>query len=294
MTTNNTAAEDDGDVDRVDGIDAAPATPAARRTRSRSKLRRRFTGLLALGVALVGAGALYSVLLPNPQTAQAATGTDAAKVAQGKALFDNSCISCHGANLQGVQDRGPTLIGVGSAAVYFQVSTGRMPLAGQSAQADSSYARFTPSQIEALGAYVESVGGGPVKPGASDAQLAQGDPARGGQLFRLNCASCHNFTGEGGALSGGKFAPSLQDTKPSVIYTAMLSGPQNMPKFSDRQLTPQEKQNIIAYITSVQNGNNDPGGDGLGGLGPVSEGFIAWAVGIAALVGLTLWIGAKA
>jgi ubiquinol-cytochrome c reductase cytochrome c subunit len=78
------------------------------------------------------------------------------------------------------------------------------------------------------------------------------------------------------------------------MYTAMLSGPQNMPKFSDRQLTPQEKQDIIAYITSVQNGSNDPGGNGLGGLGPISEGFIAWAVGIAALVGVTLWIGAKA
>ena len=95
-------------------------------------------------------------------------------------------------------------------------------------------------------------------------------------------------------MSSGKFAPSLQNASPSVIYTAMLSGPQNMPKFSDRQLTPQEKQDIIAYITSVQNGNNDPGGNGLGGLGPISEGFIAWAVGIAALVGVTLWIGAKA
>jgi ubiquinol-cytochrome c reductase cytochrome c subunit len=301
MTTTNPSAEggatgDDRD-DVVDSLDITPAgTPVStvRRTRSRSKLRRRMSGLLALGVALVGAGALYSVLVPQPQTAHASTQSDSALVGEGQQLYNNTCITCHGANLQGEQDRGPTLIGVGSAAVYFQVSTGRMPLDAQSAQAVAKPAKFTPQQIDALGAYIQAHGGGPQQPAKSGGALAEGNPAQGGQLFRLNCASCHNFTGQGGALSSGKFAPSLQDANPDVIYTAMLSGPQNMPKFSDRQLTPQEKQDVIAYITSVQHGNNDPGGDGLGGLGPVSEGFIAWVVGIAALVGLTLWIGAKA
>jgi ubiquinol-cytochrome c reductase cytochrome c subunit len=296
MTTTNTSAEDD---DRGDDVDApgipSVGTPApVRRTRSRSKLRRRLTGLLALGIALVGAGSLYSLLVPTPQTAQATTQSDTALVGEGQQLYDNTCITCHGSNLQGESDRGPTLIGVGSAAVYFQVSTGRMPLDGQSAQAVQKPTKFTPQQIDALGAYIEAHGGGPLQPTKSDGALADGNPAQGGELFRLNCASCHNYTGQGGALSSGKFAPSLQDASPSVLYTAMLSGPQNMPKFSDRQLTPQEKQDVIAYVTSVQNGNNDPGGDGLGGLGPVSEGFIAWVVGIAALVGVTLWIGAKA
>lgn len=264
------------------------------RSTKRSKMRRRLTGLLAIGVALIGAGALYSVLLPSPQTANASDATTSALIAQGQQLYQNSCISCHGANLQGVQDRGPTLVGVGSAAVYFQVSTGRMPAQLQGAQEESKPAVFNGQQIDALGAYIESLGGGPTKPDQKDSQLAAGDPARGGQLFRLNCASCHNFTGQGGDLSGGKFAPSLQKTPPSVIYTAMQSGPQNMPRFSDRQLTPDEKKDIIAYLQSVQNGNNDPGGNALGGLGPISEGFVAWVLGIAALIGLTLWIGAKA
>ncbi|HEX3787089.1 MAG TPA: cytochrome c [Pseudonocardiaceae bacterium] len=270
------------------------ALPSRRRPRSRSKAKRRLSGVLALGLSLIGAGALYSVLLPSPQTAHADTSNNTL-IGQGQQLYSNTCITCHGANLQGVLDRGPALIGVGSAAVYFQVSTGRMPLDGQSAQAESKPSVFTPQEVDALGAYIQSIGGGPQAPTASNDQIAAGaDPARGGQLFRLNCASCHNFTGQGGDLSGGKYAPSLQDTQPTVIYTAMQSGPQNMPKFSDRQLTPDEKKDIIAYLQSVQHGNNDPGGNALGGLGPISEGFIAWVVGIAALIGVTLWIGAKA
>ena len=267
-------------------------TTNSTRTGKRSKLRRRISGALALGVALIGAGALYTALAPQPQTAQAAE--DPALVRQGEQLYNNTCISCHGANLDGVKDRGPSLVGVGDAAVYFQVSSGRMPMSRQEAQAERKPAKFSPQEIDALGAYIQSHGGGPEKPQQSGEALRGDNPARGGELFRLNCASCHNFTGRGGALSSGKFAPELDGVTEQQIYTAMLTGPQNMPKFSDRQLSPDEKKDIIAYIKSVTDGNNNPGGAPLGGLGPVSEGLIAWIVGIAALVGVTLWIGAKA
>jgi ubiquinol-cytochrome c reductase cytochrome c subunit len=294
MTTNNTAEPDEV----AEGVDTAAdtASPGVRavstRRSRRTKFRRRMSGLLALGIALLASGALYSALSPSPQTANAADATSS--YTQGEQIFNTTCITCHGANLQGVQDRGPSLVGVGSAAVFFQVSTGRMPLDGQSAQAVSKPTMFTPEQIDELEAYIQAHGGGPQKPAASGNALVGDDPARGGQLFRLNCASCHAFTGQGGALSGGKFAPSLQDTSPDIIYTAMLSGPQNMPKFADGQLTPSEKQDIIAYIQSVQGANNNPGGNNLDGLGPISEGFVIWTLGILALVGMTLWIGAKA
>jgi ubiquinol-cytochrome c reductase cytochrome c subunit len=113
------------------------------------------------------------------------------------------------------------------------------------------------------------------------------------ELFRLNCASCHNFTGRGGALSSGKYAPTLDPATELDVYTAMLTGPQNMPKFSDRQLAPEEKEDIIAYVKSVTNGNNNPGGNPLGGIGPVSEGLVAFIVGIAAMVGVAMWLGVK-
>jgi len=267
-------------------------TTNTKRARTRTKLRRRISGLLALGFALLSAGFLFTALAPNPQTAQAQD--DPALVRQGEQLYNNTCLSCHGTALDGVKDRGPSLIGVGEAAVYFQVSTGRMPMARQEAQAQRKPVKFTPEEIDALGAFIQSKGGGPQAPEESGQALRGDEPARGGELFRLNCAACHNFTGRGGALSSGKFAPELDGVTEEQLYTAMLTGPQNMPKFSDRQLTPEEKKDIIAYIKSVTDGNNNPGGAALGGLGPVSEGLIAFIVGIAALIGVTLWIGAKA
>ncbi|HLU59076.1 MAG TPA: cytochrome c [Pseudonocardia sp.] len=276
-------------------------TPPSRKPRGpRSRFRRRVAGALALGIGLLTAGGLYTAFTPEPQVATAQEG-DAALIAQGQELYNNACVTCHGSNLQGVQDRGPSLIGVGDAAVYFQVATGRMPLARQEAQAKRKppVPQFNPEteegarNIDALGAFIQANGGGPTRPNAEGLALRGDNPARGGELFRLNCASCHNFTGRGGALSSGKFAPTLDPATELDIYTAMLTGPQNMPKFSDRQLAPDEKEDIIAYIKSVTNGNNNPGGQALGGIGPVSEGLVAFIVGIAAMVGFAMWLGAK-
>lgn len=256
-------------------------------------------GALVLMMGLVSAGFLASALTPTPQVATA-TDDQAALIREGQQLYDTSCITCHGANLQGVQDRGPSLVGVGDAAVYFQVSSGRMPLARQEAQAmrKPPTATFDPhtqegaDNLAALGAFVQANGGGPQLPAATGEALRGDDPARGGELFRLNCASCHNFTGRGGALSSGKFAPSLDPANEDQIYAAMLTGPQNMPKFSDAQLSPQEKKDIIAYIKSSGE-TKQPGGYGLGGIGPASEGLAMWVIGIIAVVGAALWIGAR-
>jgi ubiquinol-cytochrome c reductase cytochrome c subunit len=176
-----------------------------------------------------------------------------------------------------------------------------MPLARQEAQAERKptlpiFDPDTPegqANLDALGAFVQANGGGPTRPLAQGEALVGDDPARGGELFRLNCASCHNFTGRGGALSSGKFAPHLDQASEMQIYTAMLTGPQNMPKFSDRQLTPEEKEDIIAYILSVRDYNNSVGGNPIGGIGPVSEGLVAFLVGLMGMVGFAIWLGAK-
>jgi ubiquinol-cytochrome c reductase cytochrome c subunit len=265
-------------------------------TKSRRRMRRRLSAAVLLLIGLAAAGGLAATLTPSPQRA-VADEADSALLRTGKQLFDTSCVTCHGANLQGVPDRGPSLIGVGEAAVYFQVSTGRMPAMRGEAQAPEKPPQFDEAQIDALGAYVQANGGGPVVP-REDGHIAQqsligGDVARGGDLFRLNCSSCHNFTGKGGALSSGKYAPDLAGANPAQIYTAMLTGPQNMPKFSDRQLSPEEKRDIVAYVRMASEAPN-PGGYGLGGFGPTSEGMAAWIIGIVAVIGAALWIGSRA
>lgn len=265
--------------------------------RSRRRWRRRLTAGTLLLMALALAGGLAAILTPKPQVA-VADESQSALIRTGKQLYDTSCISCHGANLQGVVDRGPSLVGVGEAAVWFQVSTGRMPMMSQNAQAPQKDVSFDEHQTDALGAYIQANGGGPMVLRDANGEIAQeslthGNLARGGDLFRLNCASCHNFTGQGGALSSGKWAPALGDASPQVIYTAMLTGPQNMPKFSDRQLTPEEKTDIVSYVRTVSEAKS-PGGYGLGALGPTSEGMVIWILGMTVMIGITMWIGARA
>jgi ubiquinol-cytochrome c reductase cytochrome c subunit len=264
--------------------------------RARRRLHRRFSAGLLLVVALAAAGGLAAVLTPTPQVA-VADESSSALLRTGKQLFETSCVTCHGANLQGVPDRGPSLIGVGEAAVYFQVSSGRMPAMRGEAQAGRKDPIFDESQIDALGAYVQTNGGGPTVVRNPDGSLAMkslrgDDLGRGGDLFRLNCSSCHNFTGKGGALSSGKFAPDLEPANEQQILDAMRTGPQNMPKFSDRQLSFDAKKDIIAYVKNVTE-EHSPGGNGLGGFGPAPEGMAMWIIGMVAVIGAALWIGAR-
>jgi ubiquinol-cytochrome c reductase cytochrome c subunit len=271
-------------------VDTATTSPLARaRARRRSKHRRRVANVAGLMAGLVLTGALYSVFSPA-QAAPAESSSESAAEAAGRELYEVSCISCHGENLEGVPNRGPSLIGVGAASVYFQVHTGRMPLARQEADAADKPAVFSDEEIDQLMAYVQANGGGPRLPSGD---LRDGDVAEGGELFRLNCASCHNFVGQGGALSSGKAAPSLEDANDLEIYTAMLTGPENMPVFGDNQLTPEEKRSIISYVQTVDS-QADPGGAGVGRIGPVAEGLVIWVVAIGALMFGIFWMGSKA
>jgi len=271
---------------------ALPGSSGRRRPAGpRSPLRRRLGTAVRMTAALLLVGGLYAAFAPGVQ-ATATQGDTAADVAEGKQLYDATCISCHGRNGQGVPDKGPSLIGVGSAAVEFQVATGRMPAPGQGAQIARKTPRYTRDEARQIGAYIQELGGGPELPQQTDEQLAAGDVARGGTLFRVNCSSCHAFGAGGGALSSGKYAPSLEESTPRDIWAAMLTGPQNMPVFGNNQLSPEEKRDVVAYIQNLQQ-DTDPGGWGIGRLGPVSEGLAIFLLGMVALVFATLWIAGK-
>lgn len=269
--------------------EAAPGLPPRRRPRSRG--RRRLATAARLTAALLLVGGFYTAFAPSSSAQDTPLS---AQGQEGKELFDNSCITCHGRNAEGVTGRGPSLIGVGAAAVEFQVSTGRMPMARQEAQAKRKAPLWQGEELErntaALSAYIQELGGGPQVPEES---LAGGDAAAGGELYRINCSSCHAYSGGGGALSSGKFAPSLMPATDRQIYAAMLTGPQNMPIFGDNQLSPDQKRDVIAYIQTLQD-DQDPGGVfNLGRLGPATEGVAIFLVGIMALVFASLWIAGK-
>jgi ubiquinol-cytochrome c reductase cytochrome c subunit len=271
-----------------DSSDVTPKAPRRLRAGGAKRgLGRRIATASALLVALTAMGSLYAAFATS--SGASATNTSAEDIAAGKQMYELSCITCHGANLQGVKDRGVSLQGVGGAAVYFQVSTGRMPLTGQGPDAPRRTAKFTEDQVQQLAAYVQSIGGGPVLPEGS---LRDADLADGGELFRLNCASCHGTTGAGAPLSAGKMIPSLRNATDKQLYAAMLTGPENMPIFSDNQLTPAQKRQIISYIQTLD-ASKDPGGHGIDRIGPVSEAIVIWVGGIGFLMIIILWIGAK-
>ena len=260
--------------------------------------RTKFARTLVVGSALVMVGLAYAVLVPDG--AAGADGPQSQQIEEGRKLFAVGCSSCHGAHAEGGTDgeghiTGPSLIGVGAAAVDFQVSTGRMPAAQTGAQVPQKPPVYTAEEIAALAAYVASLAPGPAIPAeeAYDVSKAtQEEVVRGGELFRTNCTACHNFSGRGGALPNGRYAPSLMGTSPKNMYQAMLTGPQQMPVFSDGVFTPEDKRAVIAYLVSLQQ-SEDPGGFGLGRLGPVAEGLWGWLLGIGALICVAVWIGAK-
>jgi ubiquinol-cytochrome c reductase cytochrome c subunit len=247
---------------------------------------------LRLIAALTIVGGLYTVFAPGVTRAEDTPKLSVA-AEQGKRLFETTCVSCHGPAGRGVEGRGPSLIGAGSAAVEFQVGTGRMPMARQEAQAERKPPLYSWDQARQIGAYIQEIGGGPQLPDGND--LAATDEkaiSRGGELFRVNCTSCHAYGLGGGALSSGKYAPALDQSTNREIYAAMLTGPQNMPVFGDNEITPDEKRAIIGYIQLLQT-DKDPGGFGLSRLGPVPEALVIFLIGMVGLVFATLWIAGK-
>jgi ubiquinol-cytochrome c reductase cytochrome c subunit len=242
--------------------------------------------LIAIGLIFTGGGyALFS------STATAGTSTDSqTTINEGEKLFAANCASCHGTALQG-SAAGPSLIGVGAASVDFQVGTGRMPLAMSGPQAMQKPVQFNPEQVAAMASYVASLSPGPAIPAASLLD-GKGDATNGAELFRINCAMCHNVAGAGGALTEGKFAPALTGVASVHIYEAMLTGPQNMPVFNNANLTPEDKRDIITYLKYLE-ANPSPGGYELGSLGPVAEGLFVWIFGLGAIVAVTVWLTAK-
>ena len=260
-----------------------------------SRFRKaRYASPVLLLLALIAVGTTFSALSASAEnTASPSPAARSAQIDEGRQLFLKGCSSCHGLNAEGSKIA-PSLIGVGAASVDFQVGTGRMPMADMSVQAMRKKPVYNAEQTAALAAYVASLAPGPAIP--TDNQLnyeRDGDVAKGGELFRTNCAMCHNFAAQGGALTQGKYAPTLMGVDAKHIYEAMITGPQSMPVFSDKTITPAEKLSIIKWIKSAE-AEPAQGGISLGRVGPVTEGLLGWTLGLGILVGIAVWLASKA
>jgi ubiquinol-cytochrome c reductase cytochrome c subunit len=247
--------------------------------------------MLLLGLSMTGTA--YAVMKPSTEPVPSAS-VSVDDVEAGKELFLANCASCHGQTGQGNPPAGPSLVGVGAAAVDFQVGTGRMPMAAPGVQAPDKGVHFDQEEIDQLAAFVDSLGGGPAVPDEEFTDLEGANIANGGKIFRTNCAMCHNSSGTGGALTRGKYAPSLVGVAEAHIYEAMLTGPQSMPVFNDHNLTPQEKEDVIAFLKDIETGGNSYGGHSMGSIGPAGDALFIWTFGVALMIGLAVWLGRKA
>jgi ubiquinol-cytochrome c reductase cytochrome c subunit len=230
-----------------------------------------------------------AITYANPPASYAATG---------KLLYDQTCSSCHGSEGNGVSPSGaatigPNLQGVGSATVDFWITTGRMPATDIAAvEAERKPSRLTNKQALEVAAYINSLD--PSVPAVPTPNLKGANVAVGADLFQLNCAACHTITGAGDALAFGTNAPSLQNRQVTAqqVAEAMRIGPANMPRFSGN-LSDSQVRDVVAYVTENVQHPSNPGGLGLGGVGPVAEGFIALLLGVGGLALICFWIGER-
>jgi ubiquinol-cytochrome c reductase cytochrome c subunit len=208
---------------------------------------------------------------------------------RGRALFLEGCSSCHGLDARGVPGQGPSLVGAGAAAADFYLSTGRMPLDDPNEMPLRSKPAYSRAAIHDLVAYVGSLGGPPIPM----VDPAAGDLNAGFSAFRSNCAGCHQAVGRGGIVPGG-VAPALQDeVTPTEVAEAVRVGPYVMPRFSERQIDQGTLNSIARWVQETRH-PDDRGGWGIGHIGPIPEGMVAWLLAGVALLLVARVIGERA
>jgi ubiquinol-cytochrome c reductase cytochrome c subunit len=241
---------------------------------------------LLLAVAC-GAMALLSAVGPGGRAAAVTPADAAALAARGRTLFAEGCATCHGADLRGRPGLGPSLRGAGAAAADFYLSTGRMPLDDPTDQPLRTEPAYPRRDIDALVAYVGSFGG----PAIPRVDAARGDVARGMRAFTERCAGCHQVVARGGIVTGGSVPPLDQSTAVQIAEAVQI-GPYLMPRFSTAQLDAGRLADVAAYIAYTRH-PDDRGGWGIGHIGPIPEGMVAWLLAGLVLLGVARIIGER-
>lgn len=207
----------------------------------------------------------------------------------GRDLYLADCVWCHGPSGEGTS-RGSSLEDAGAASADFMLTTGRMPLRAPGLEVRRSDPVYDRDEIEALVAFVATLGDGPAIP---EVDAAAGDITQGEELYRMNCAACHGPIGTGAALIGGDRAPPVGEATETQIAEALVIGPGSMPEFAPGVFDQHDMNAVVRYVTYLQD-PTDAGGRGLGNLGPVAEGFVAWLAMLLPLLLFVVYIGKRA
>jgi ubiquinol-cytochrome c reductase cytochrome c subunit len=215
----------------------------------------------------------------------------------GAQLYAGNCATCHGIAGEGstgkrgtgdIEGEGPSLRGVGAEAADFYLRTGYMPLESPTQQPWRRRVLFTRRELRSLVQYVASLGAGPRIPRPAP---QQGKVPEGLRLFTEHCAGCHQVAAQGGYVTDAR-VPDLKQATPTQVAEAVRIGPYLMPHFSKKAISDRQLNSIIAYIQETKH-PQDQGGWGIGHIGPVPEGVIAWFIGGLLLVGLCALIGER-
>jgi len=231
--------------------------------------------------------AALALSAPARAAAPAARAPAPDRTALGRLLFLEGCSSCHGADARGIEGRAPSLYGAGAGAADFYLTTGRMPLDDPGDPPLRTRPAYGRDDIAAIVAYVGSLGGSPIP--TPHPEL--GSLSEGLQAFTEHCAGCHQVVAKGGIVTGAA-APALDQATPVQIAEAVRTGPYLMPEFPPAVIGDHELDSIIRYIELTKHPDNR-GGAGIGNIGPIPEGMVAWLVAGVALLIVARLIGER-
>lgn len=258
--------------------------------------RRQFTVLAALSALVI-----VGVAQAQPPSGIVRPTSEPAKpsVRLGAELYAGNCASCHGIAGAGITSprpgagailgQGPRLRGVGALAADFYLRLGLMPLSNPHQEPQRERLLFSDEEVRSLVSYVASLGSGPPVPRPD---VRAGSISDGLHLFTEHCAGCHQIVARGGFVTGARVPPLQGGLTPSEIAEAVRIGPYLMPRFSPKQISPSELNSLVKYVESTSSPNNR-GGWGIGNIGPIPEGLVAWWIGGVVLLGLCLVLGKR-
>jgi ubiquinol-cytochrome c reductase cytochrome c subunit len=220
--------------------------------------------------------------------AQEAEPTDREQVVRGGEVFQANCAACHGTALAGgpgpgVLDGGP-LLGVDIAYVDLTMRTGRMPIPEPSVGVRTEL--LSEEDREAVNAYLVEVFDLP----GEIPEVGPGRAADGQELYVRNCAACHGAAADGGISGADVRVPPLAGLDGVAIIEGTRVGPFEMPAFDAAVIDDQSLNDIVAYLDLVD--ETPPTAVGVQELDQVGEAL--FALGLAALAGVVVWIVARA